>query len=168
MGGIYSRWGGSPSQAWGGLEHLDGWPAVHMASQPTLSVVTDFERHQPSPLTSLDTCMKWFLKICQTLTGRPRHPLVSYCLWHCLILDIMKIFMDLSPYDAFRSSDVPEMVNQQNSWKSLVINTYLLYLEWNLGMLAVDMCILWPPTYAMPCNACYARLFLVRLFLYAR
>jgi hypothetical protein len=33
-----------------------------------------------------------------------------------------------------------------NSWNLLVIITYLLYLEWNLGMLVVDMCILWPPT----------------------
>jgi hypothetical protein len=32
-------------------------------------------------------------------------------------------------YDAFPSSDVPEMVDQQNSWNSLVISTYLLYLE---------------------------------------
>jgi hypothetical protein len=31
-------------------------------------------------------------------------------------------------------------------WISSVISTYLLYLEWNLGMLVVDMCILWPPT----------------------
>jgi hypothetical protein len=37
--------------------------------------------------------------------------------------------MDLGPYDAFSSSDVPEEVNQQNSWNSLVISTYLLYLE---------------------------------------
>jgi hypothetical protein len=37
--------------------------------------------------------------------------------------------MDLGLYDAFLSSDVPEMVNQQNSWNSLVISTYLLYLE---------------------------------------
>jgi hypothetical protein len=27
-------------------------------------------------------------------------------------------------------------------WISSVISTYLLYLEWNLGMLVVDMCIL--------------------------
>jgi hypothetical protein len=32
-------------------------------------------------------------------------------------------------YDAFPSSDVPKMVNQQNSWNSLAISTYLLYLE---------------------------------------
>jgi hypothetical protein len=37
--------------------------------------------------------------------------------------------MDFGLYDAFPSSDVPEMVNQQNSWNSLVISTYLLYLE---------------------------------------
>jgi hypothetical protein len=58
----------------------------------------------------------------------------------------MKICMDFGPYDAFPSSDVPKMVNQQNSWNSLVISTYLLYLEWNVGMLAVNICILWPPT----------------------
>jgi hypothetical protein len=37
--------------------------------------------------------------------------------------------MDFGRYDAFLSSDVPEMVDQQNSWSSLVISTYLLYLE---------------------------------------
>jgi hypothetical protein len=59
----------------------------------------------------------------------PHHFLVSYCLWICLLLDIMKICMNFSPYDAFPSSDVPEMVDQQNLWISLVISTYLLYLE---------------------------------------
>jgi hypothetical protein len=38
------------------------------------------------------------------------------------------ICMDFGPYDAFPSSDVPEMVCQQNSWNSLTIGTYLLYL----------------------------------------
>jgi hypothetical protein len=33
------------------------------------------------------------------------------------------------PYDAFPSSDVPEMVDQQNLWNSIVIGTYPLYLE---------------------------------------
>jgi hypothetical protein len=37
--------------------------------------------------------------------------------------------MDFSSYDAFPSSDISEMVDQQNSWNSLVISTYLLYLE---------------------------------------
>jgi hypothetical protein len=37
--------------------------------------------------------------------------------------------MDFGPYDCFPSSDVPEMVNQQISWNSFVIRTYLLYLE---------------------------------------
>jgi hypothetical protein len=37
--------------------------------------------------------------------------------------------MDFGPYGAFPSFDVPEMVNQQNSWNSLVISTCLLYLE---------------------------------------
>jgi hypothetical protein len=59
----------------------------------------------------------------------PHHSLMSNCLWPCLILDIMKICMDFGPYGAFLSSDVPEIVDQQNSWKSLAIGTYLLYLE---------------------------------------
>jgi hypothetical protein len=36
--------------------------------------------------------------------------------------------MDFGASDAFPSSDVSEMVDQQNSWNSLVISTYLLYL----------------------------------------
>jgi hypothetical protein len=76
----------------------------------------------------------------------PHHPLMSYCLWLCLILDIMKICMDFGLDGAFSLSDVPKMVDQQNSWNSLVMGTYLLYLEWNVGMFAVNICILWPPT----------------------
>jgi hypothetical protein len=75
----------------------------------------------------------------------PYHPLVWYSLWLCLILDILKICMDFGPYDAFPSSHVPEMVDQQDSWNPLVISTYLLYVESNVGMLAVNICILWPP-----------------------
>jgi hypothetical protein len=41
--------------------------------------------------------------------------------------------MDFGPYGAFPSSDVPKMVDQQNSWNSLVIGTYLPYLELNVG-----------------------------------
>jgi hypothetical protein len=52
------------------------------------------------------------------------------------------ISMDFGPYDTFPSSNVTEMVNQQILWNSLVISTYLLYLEGNLGMLVVDICIL--------------------------
>jgi hypothetical protein len=37
--------------------------------------------------------------------------------------------MDFGSYDAFPSTDVPKIVDQQNSWNSFVINTYLLYLE---------------------------------------
>jgi hypothetical protein len=48
----------------------------------------------------------------------------------------MKICMDFGPYDAFPSSDVPKMVDQQNSWNSLVKGTYHLCLAWNVGMLA--------------------------------
>jgi hypothetical protein len=36
--------------------------------------------------------------------------------------------MGFGTYDAFPSSDIPEMVDKQNSWNSLVIRTYLLYL----------------------------------------
>jgi hypothetical protein len=59
----------------------------------------------------------------------PHHPLMSYYLWLWLILDIMEICMDFYQYDASLSSDVPEMVDQQNLWNSLVISNYLLYLE---------------------------------------
>jgi hypothetical protein len=69
----------------------------------------------------------------------------AYYLWLCLILDMLKICLDFGPDDAFSSSDVPEMIDQQNLWNSLVISIYLLYLAWNVGMLTVNICILWPP-----------------------
>jgi hypothetical protein len=59
-----------------------------------------------------------------------------------MVLDIIKICMDFGPYSAFLSSDVPVMVDKQNSWNSLVISTYVLYRECNIGMLAVNICIL--------------------------
>jgi hypothetical protein len=37
--------------------------------------------------------------------------------------------MDFGPHGAFPSSDVLQMVDQQNSWNSLVISTYVLYLD---------------------------------------
>jgi hypothetical protein len=40
-----------------------------------------------------------------------RHVPVSYYLRLPMVLDIMKICMDFGPYDAFLSSDVPEMVD---------------------------------------------------------
>jgi hypothetical protein len=46
-----------------------------------------------------------------------------------LYLDIMKIGIDFGPDGAFSSSDVLDTVDKQNSWNSLVIGTYLLYLE---------------------------------------
>jgi hypothetical protein len=49
--------------------------------------------------------------------------------------------MNFGPYGAFLSSDVLEMVDQQNTWNSLVMGTYLLYLECNVGMLVVNICI---------------------------
>jgi hypothetical protein len=45
---------------------------------------------------------------------------MSYYLRLPLVLDIMKIGMDFGPYDAFPSSDIPEMVD---------FGTYLLYLD---------------------------------------
>jgi hypothetical protein len=59
----------------------------------------------------------------------PRHLPVSYYLRLPLVLDIMKICLDFGSYDAFLSSDVPEMVDKQNSCNLFVIRTYLLYLE---------------------------------------
>jgi hypothetical protein len=46
----------------------------------------------------------------------------------------------------FSLFNVPQMIDQQNSWNSLVISTYFLYLEWNVGMLVVNIRILWLPT----------------------
>jgi hypothetical protein len=83
----------------------------------------------------------------------PRRPFMSYCPWAPLVLDIIKICIDFGPYGAFPSSDVPIMVDQQNLCNSLVISTYLLYLEWNIGMLAVTIRILWPPTLTLLCSA---------------
>jgi hypothetical protein len=45
----------------------------------------------------------------------PHHLPVSYYLRLPLVLDIMKICMDFGLYDIFPSSDVSEMVDQQNS-----------------------------------------------------
>jgi hypothetical protein len=46
-----------------------------------------------------------------------------------MVLDIMKLCMDFAPYDSFPSSDVPEIVDQQKSWNSLIIGTHLLYIS---------------------------------------
>jgi hypothetical protein len=91
----------------------------------------------------------------------PYHPLVSYCLWLFLILDIIKIRMDFGSYGVFPSSDVPEMVDQQNSWNSFVIDNYLLYLLWNVGMLAINLCILWQPTPPPPTHTHTLRVLLI-------
>jgi hypothetical protein len=45
----------------------------------------------------------------------PRHLPMSYYLRLPLVLDILMICMDFSPYDVFLSYNVPEMVDQQNS-----------------------------------------------------
>jgi hypothetical protein len=52
---------------------------------------------------------------------------MSYYLRLPLVLGIMKIRMDFDPYDVFSSSDVPKMVDQENSCNSLVM-VDLLYL----------------------------------------
>jgi hypothetical protein len=70
-----------------------------------------------------------------------RHPLMPYCLRTPLVLDIIKICMHFGPYGDFPSSNVPIVVDQQNTWNLLVISTNLIYLEWNMGMLAVNICI---------------------------
>jgi hypothetical protein len=57
----------------------------------------------------------------------PHHLPISFYLR--LVLDMVNICMDFGPYDTFLSSDVPRMVDLQNTWNSLVIGTYLLYLE---------------------------------------
>jgi hypothetical protein len=45
----------------------------------------------------------------------PRGPFILYCPWTPLVFDIIKICIDFGPHSAFLSSDVPEMVDQQNS-----------------------------------------------------
>jgi hypothetical protein len=125
---------------------------------------TDFGHWISHAPTFLDMLPKRSLKWRQHLAGRPRRWGRSAPLWlgwpgfyatssHRVIfsvtmpiLDLFKICMDFGPYDAFPSSDVAEMVDQQNSWNSLVISTYLLYLEWNGCLLALNIYILWPPT----------------------
>jgi hypothetical protein len=164
MGGIYrwSEW--APPLIWGGNSMNPGRPTIHVACRPPNSTSTDFRHRIPCAPTLLDTLVKQKLKWSQHLARRPRRwgrpaplwlgwahalchvtPLCHY-LWLCLILDILKICMDFGPYDTFPSSDVPETVDQQNFWNTLVISTYLLYLAWNVGMLAVNICILWPST----------------------
>jgi hypothetical protein len=133
----------------GALVRPAGWPCFMAA--PTL--VIGYPGHWPS-LTRWQSGIWKGAKTwpaCPTLARLgpnfvPHHILMSYSLWLCLILDILKIWMDFGPYDTFLSSDVPEMVDQQNLWNLLVIRTYLLYLEWSVGMLAINICILWPPT----------------------
>jgi hypothetical protein len=145
-------------QAWGGLEHLDGQLANLLSLhrlRASLTYSTNLPWHvygmvfknTPNPCRpakEVGPASPTLARLGPSFV--PRHPFVSYSLWLCLILDIMKICMDFGPYDVFPSSDVPKMVDQQNSWISLVISTYLLYLEWNVGMLVVNICILWPPT----------------------
>jgi hypothetical protein len=141
--------------------HLLGWPAMKLGWVATFSRSTTFHTLD-TPLTNL------LCHVVKTVFGNtlgpgrqanglwpagptfgqlgpglvPRRPFMSYCPWTPLVLDIMKICTDYGPYGAFPSSDVPIMVDQQNSWNSLVISTYLLYLEWNIGTLAVNICIL--------------------------
>jgi hypothetical protein len=73
----------------------------------------------------------------------PHHLLVSYYLWLCLILNIMKICMNFDSYGAFPSSDITKMVDQQNSWNSLIISIYNIYIY----ILLINICILWLATH---------------------
>jgi hypothetical protein len=130
-------------QKWGlggPLVRPAGWPS-RMARQPSLMAAPPFPPWILFLLTWHDTCWKrnfigakpWPANPTLGPLGPgflPHHLLVSYYQRLPLVLDIMKICMDFSPYDAFLSSDVPEMVDQQNLWNLLVIGTYRLYLPW--------------------------------------
>jgi hypothetical protein len=128
-------------------------PTSH-PTQPSLTLGTAYPVHRPS-LTCWQSgnwngANTWLvgqpcygsigLGLCATSSP---HVILSMTMPY---FDILKICMDFGPYDAFPSSNVPEMVDQQNFWNSLVISTYLLYLAWNVGMLTVNICILWLPT----------------------
>jgi hypothetical protein len=132
--------------------NLAGWPSFLLAPPLGIGYLEHhlwWTRRQNIlckwPTHGLPTKVMWLAS--HTLTRlspcfMPCYFLMSYYLWLCLILDIIKICMDFGPYGAF-PSDVPKMVDQQNLWNSLVISTYLLHLEWNIGMLAINICILW-------------------------
>jgi hypothetical protein len=89
------------------------------------------------------------LKRRQHLAGRPRRWLgwaraLCHIIPSCHILCDYGLFLT---YWRYAWILVHMMIFcQQNSWNSLLISTYLLYLKWNVGMLAVNICILWPPT----------------------
>jgi hypothetical protein len=121
-----------------------GWP-WNLSERPHLVAPPPFPHWILLLLTYFDTWWKCFMEIHRTWPVGPTlgqfypsivpcRPFVSYCSWTPMILDIIKICMDFGPYGVFLSSNVPVMVDQQNSWNSLVISTYLLYLEWNIGM----------------------------------
>jgi hypothetical protein len=50
--------------------------------------------------------------------------------------------MDFGAHDVFSSSDVPKMVDQQNSWNSLVISNYLLYDRQQLSAPMADFLVM--------------------------
>jgi hypothetical protein len=45
--------------------------------------------------------------------------------------------MDFCPYDAFLSSDVPDMVDQQNSWSTYVGGRYVYFMTANTPQHAI-------------------------------
>jgi hypothetical protein len=164
---IFAR--GSTGLFIGGLSRCLGWnwgsggPLVRPAGYLTWSVGQVLWQHRlshigyPSCQLKLTRVEDGFWKDAKPwLAGHPlawlgpgfvpHHPSMSYCPWTPLVLDIIKICMDFGSYAVFSSFNVPQMVDQQNSWNLLVISTYLLYLESNIGMLAVNICILWPST----------------------
>jgi hypothetical protein len=81
------------TSSWGGLEHLDGQPVVHVADRLIFSAFTNFKHHQPTPLTSFDTCMKQFLIICQS-PGRSAPLWLSWAWALCHIIPSCGIVYD--------------------------------------------------------------------------
>jgi hypothetical protein len=165
MRGIYrwSEW--APPLIWGGNSTNPGRPTVHVAGRPPNSASTDFGHWIPHAPTLLDTLAKRKLKWLQHLAGQPRRwgrpdPLwLGWARALCHVIPSCHIICDYALFWTYRryawilvhmmlfsSSEVPEMVDQENSWNLLVISTYLLYLAWDVGMLVVNICILWPPT----------------------
>jgi hypothetical protein len=156
-GGIYrwSEW--APSLIWGSNSPNPGWPAVHVADRPPNSASTDFAHRIPRAPTLLNTLAKQKLKWRQHLASQPHFGSVGPGLCamsspHVILSVTMPYFGYIEDMHGFwfiwcfSSSDVPEMVDQQNSCNTLVINTYLLYLAWSVGILVVNICILWLPT----------------------
>jgi hypothetical protein len=136
-------------------QRLGAWsPLVRPANRPcNLVVWPSFLLALPLGIVSLEHRLCWtrrqngFWKCTNTwlssqgdVAGRPHLGLVESMLCatsfpHVILSVTMPYFghnedmHGFLPYSAFQSSDVPGMVDQRNSWNSLIISTYLLYLE---------------------------------------